>query len=145
MIDGNVGDKNISNHFSGIYETLFNSVPSDEALNELLKNININISEESLSDVDKISSTLIKDAINHLQKNKSDVSYDWKSDAFIQGAEALCSPLAFLFKSFLIHGHLSNFLLLCSLVPLIKDNLGSNTSSSNYRAIYLQVSTNLVL
>ena len=49
--------------------------------------------------------------------------------------DSLASPLAFIFKSFLIHGHISNFLLLCALVPIVKDNLGDKTSSSNYRAI----------
>ena len=45
------------------------------------------------------------------------------------------SPLSLIFKSFLIHGHISIFLLLCALVPIIKDKLGDKTSSSNYRAI----------
>ena len=43
--------------------------------------------------------------------------------------------IAFIFKTFLIHGHISMFLLLCALVPIVKDQQGDKTSSSNYRAI----------
>ena len=96
---------------------------------------NNNIDEESLIEVDKITPSLIKEAIGKLKASKSDIDYDWKSDAFIHGVEALASPLSLIFKSFLIHGHISIFLLLCALVPIIKDKLGDKTSSSNYRAI----------
>ena len=134
-IDGKVGDKNIANHFSAIYEGLYNSVISDDALGVLLDEINENISEEDLQDVDKITSSVIKDSIDNLKMGKSDVQYDWKSEAFIHGIDALASPLAFLFKSFLIHGHISTFILLCALVPIVKDTHGEKRSSSNYRAI----------
>ena len=108
---------------------------SDDALNDLLGEINNDINGEALNDVDKINPTLIKDAVNHLKNGKSDVHYDWKSEGFIHGIEALASPLSFIFKSFLIHGHISTFLLLCALIPIIKDPHGDKTSYSNYRAI----------
>ena len=118
-----------------MHSDLYNSVISDDALGDLLAQVNSEISGDSLSDVDKINDNLIKEAIGHLRKGKSDVDFDWKSEAFIHGIDCLASPLAFIFKSFLIHGHISNFLLLCALVPIIKDKLGDKTSSSNYRAI----------
>ena len=34
-----------------------------------------------------------------------------------------------------MHGFIPVFLLVCSLVPLVKDNLGDITSSDNYRAM----------
>ena len=43
--------------------------------------------------------------------------------------------IAFLIRTFLIHGFVPIFLLICSLVPLIKDKLGNLSSSENYRAI----------
>ena len=36
---------------------------------------------------------------------------------------------------FLIHGKVALILLICSLIPIVKDNLGNLTSSDNYRAI----------
>ena len=47
----------------------------------------------------------------------------------------LAASISFLFKTFLVHGFIPTFLLICSLVPLIKDNLGNISSSDNYRAI----------
>ena len=38
-------------------------------------------------------------------------------------------------KSCLVHGHVTQFLLLATLVPLIKDKLGELNSSKNYRTI----------
>ena len=38
-------------------------------------------------------------------------------------------------KSYLIHGHVSDFLLISTLLPIIKDKLGDTTVSSNYRSI----------
>ena len=135
VIDDHVGDDKIANHFCDIYEELYNSVLSDDALGELLTQINNDISDDDLVDVNQITPDLIQEAIDHLKTGKSDVDYDWKSEAFIHGAEALASPLSFIFKCFLIHGHISTFLLLCSLVPLVKDPQGDKTSPSNFRAI----------
>ena len=47
----------------------------------------------------------------------------------------LHTHLANLFRMFLIHGKVSAILLLCSLIPIVKDNLGDLTSNDNYRAI----------
>ena len=40
-------------------------------------------------------------------------------------------------QSLLVHGHVPVFLLLATLVPIIKDKLGSISSSKNYRSIAL--------
>ena len=43
--------------------------------------------------------------------------------------------LSLIIQSFLIHGHLTLLLLLATLVPIIKDKLGSINVSKNYRSI----------
>ena len=43
--------------------------------------------------------------------------------------------LSLAIRSYLIHGHVTAFLLLATLVPIIKDKLGSIHSSQNYRSI----------
>ena len=40
-------------------------------------------------------------------------------------------------KCFLIHGHVSQVLLLATMVPLIKNKLGDSETSDNYRSIAL--------
>ena len=42
-----------------------------------------------------------------------------------------------MFKAFLVHGCVPYFLLLCTLIPIVKDNIGDLASSENYRAIAL--------
>ena len=53
----------------------------------------------------------------------------------VNGPPALVSHLATLIKLFLSHGSVPHFLLLCTLMPLVKDNLADITASENYRAI----------
>ena len=64
-----------------------------------------------------------------------DSKYDFGSDAYIHASDILSLQLSFLFKTFLIHSFVPIFLLVCSLVPIIKDKLGDSASSDNYRAI----------
>ena len=40
-----------------------------------------------------------------------------------------------LFHCFVLYGNVPTFLLICTLIPKIKDNLGDTASSENYRAI----------
>ena len=47
----------------------------------------------------------------------------------------LFENLSMILRCFLIHGHVTYFLLLATLVPLIKDKLGSLNTSKNYRTI----------
>ena len=47
----------------------------------------------------------------------------------------LYDRLSVAFQSFLVHGHFSSFLLLATLIPIIKDKLGSISTSKNYRSI----------
>ena len=43
--------------------------------------------------------------------------------------------LSLIIQGFLVHGHITNILLLATLVPIIKDKLGSINVSQNYRSI----------
>ena len=47
----------------------------------------------------------------------------------------LFEMLSIIFQSFLIQGHLTLFILLATLIPIIKDKLGSLNTSQNYRSI----------
>ena len=49
----------------------------------------------------------------------------------------LFEKLAIVIRSYLIHGHVTLFLLVATLIPIIKDKLGSISSSKNYRSIAL--------
>ena len=61
--------------------------------------------------------------------------FNIQSDCIINGPPALVTHLTQLLRSFLIHGSVPHFILVCTLLPLVKDNLGDITLSENYRAI----------
>ena len=63
------------------------------------------------------------------------IFFDYSSDCFINATPELISHLTQIIKTFLTHGYVPHFLLLCTLVPIVKDSLGDTQSSSNYRAI----------
>ena len=70
-----------------------------------------------------------------LIENRDDPLFNISSDLLKNAPEILRVHLANIVKSFFIHGHFSNFLLLATLIPLVKDKLGELNASSNYRSI----------
>ena len=78
---------------------------------------------------------VVKDALNQMKAQKSDAIFDMSSDFYINGPKELAHHLTCLIKMFLSHGQLPRTLLLCTLLPLVKDGLGDITASDNYRAI----------
>ena len=93
------------------------------------------INQTQLFQVDKVTPEVVKNAAKNLKDNKSDPTYSYSSDCIKNGPMILFEKLSLVFQSFLIHGHLSLFLLLATLIPIIKDKLSSASSSKNYRSI----------
>ena len=135
-IDGASG-KAIPNEFANVYKELFNRENDEAEVDSILNKINMGLSEDSVSDLDKINIVTIKEALEKIKPNKSDPTWDFSSDFLKQGPDTLLKHLEIMIKSFLIHGHVSSSLLLATLVPIIKDKLGDLCSSKNYRSIAL--------
>ena len=89
----------------------------------------------SLLDVEKVTPEVVKEAASHLKDSKSDPSFSFNSDCLKHGTDQLFQKLSICLKSFLVHGHITYFLLLATLLPIIKNKLGSINASSNYRSI----------
>ena len=70
-----------------------------------------------------------------MKSRKFDSVYNVLSNQYINATTSFHRHLAFLIRSFFAHGYIPENLLVCSLYPLIKDNFGDSTKSSNYRAI----------
>jgi len=66
---------------------------------------------------------------------KSDAVFDFSSDCLKNASNKLIDHVTILFKWFLATGKIPAFLLLCTLVPIVKDNLNDIATSDNYRAI----------
>ena len=135
QIDNEVGAANIANHFATIYSELYNKVELGEKLQNISDNLDKDIDQQSQLQVDKINEELVREALRKMKPNKCDALFDTVSDFYINGPPELVFHLTTLLKLFLSHGSLPYFILLCTLMPLVKDNLGDITSSDNYRAI----------
>ena len=134
-IDDEVGAENIANHFSTIYSELYNRVQLDEKLEQISESIERDVDKKCHLQLDRINEELITKALKLMKPNKCDAIFDIMSDFFIHAPPHLVTHLTSLVKLFLSHGALPSSILVCTLLPLVKDNLGDITSSDNYRAI----------
>ena len=134
-IDDFVGSANISNHFAEIYSDLYNKVEHGEQFENLCDQINSSVGQHSLVQVDRITEDLVRQALKRMKGNKGDALFEKQSDCLINGPPQLVAHLTNILKAFVTHGSIPYFILVCTLLPLVKDNLGDITSSDNYRAI----------
>ena len=135
VIDGHTSSESIANHFKEIYTDIYNTHTDRDDLDQFIQENDNMIGQSDVELVDKISPTLVKNIILNFSNNKNDSVYDWKSDALKAGADFIVDPLCDLLRSLIIHGHIPKIFLLCSLVPIVKNNNASKLSSSNYRLI----------
>ena len=125
----------IPGHFRDIFSRLYNSADDSGEVLDVLKQVEEQIDEESLNDVNLVTPDIIRKAAQNLQDSKSDPELNFSSDCIKNGPPKLFNMLATAMRTFLIHGHVTHFLLLATLVPLVKDKLGNLNSSKNYRTI----------
>ena len=127
--------ENVPEHFKDIYSTLYNSVDDVENMTKVTNDVEEKISSINLKEVMKVTPKVIKSAVSKLKPGKSDPVYTFSSDCIKVESPTLWNLLAVIIRCFLIHGHVTRFLLLATLVPIIKDKLGSIHTSTNYRSI----------
>ena len=133
MIDG-VSD-NVETYFGMKYSDLYNSANDEDATLKAYDEICDKVNCESLKDVDLITNELMKESVERLKDNKTDAIFNYSTDCFKYGGECLIKPLVMLFKSCLIHRYVPDFLMLATLVPIVKDKIGNINDSKNYRSI----------
>ena len=139
-VDGITDD--IPNHFGDIYKELYNSVGDGEEVKLISEEVESEISEENLIEVNKVTKEEVKKAAAALKPGKGDPVYSFSSDCIKVNSDILSEYTAIIIKSFLIHNYIPQFMLLSTLVPIIKDKLGSIHSSKNYRSVCI---TSLIL
>ena len=132
-MDGENSD--IPGHFKNIYSKLYNTHDDNIKMKNIENYIQKSVNIAHLKDVEKVTPNIVKEAARHLNNNKSDPTYSFSSDCIKNGPDSLYEHLSAALRSFLIHGHVTLFLLLATLVPIIKDKLGSISNSKNYRSI----------
>ena len=132
-IDGN--SVNIENHFRRTYEALYNCTDDRENVKQLREEVELKLNRSDVGDVLKVTPKILKAASEKLKNEKSDPVFLFSSDCFKHAPDILYEQLCVIIRSFLIHGHVSTFLLIATLVPIIKNKLGNVSSSKNYRSI----------
>ena len=134
-IDDKVGAQNIAGKFADIYSQLYNQHNTDNNLDSIEEQIKMNIAANSLADIDRITPTVVNRVLKQMKGGKSDAMFNVQSDCLVNGPESLIVHLTNLLKTFLVHGRVPYFVLICTLLPLVKDKLSDITTSDNYRAI----------
>ena len=99
-IDGASGS-DIPNKFANVYKELFNRCKDEEKVEAIKKDIESKINQDDLSEINKINSATIKEALEKIKSNKSDPLYEFSSD-FLKNAPdihhvhlaivSLCNP-----------------------------------------------------
>ena len=105
-----------------MYQELYNRVNDEDNLEELLNNIS-NALYVYIVDIEQIFTNLLKEALKKIKPDKSDQIFNFSTGFPKNAPDILHVHLANIIKSFLVHGHASGFLLLATLVPIVKDKL----------------------
>jgi hypothetical protein len=121
--------------FQAEYDSLYNSADDVFELQQVEAETNAKVNDFSLDDVAKVTPDIIKQAAHKLKSGKSDPMFSFSSDCFKNATKTLYENLSIMIQSCLVHGHITNILLLATLVPIIKDKLSSANVSKNYRSI----------
>ena len=126
----------IPEYLAGNYEGLYNGVDDKDNLVKLEHELKEKIDDHSITFVDRVTTDVVKNVMKKkLKPGKTDAVANITSDYLIYAPDKLFEILSICFKSYIVHAHVSEFLLISTLVPIIKDKLGDITSSNNYRYI----------
>ena len=127
--------ENVPDHFGSIYITLYNSAKDATELKLVHQRVEDAVNNTDIDAVLKITPELMKEAASKLKPGKSDPVYRFSSDCFKNANQGLYEHLSAVVQCCAVHSHVAQVLLLSTLVPLIKDKLGSISSSKNYRSV----------
>ena len=82
-----------------------------------------------LEDLDRVNEKTVFKALTKFKSEKSDPTFSFISDCLSNSCDDLINHVTLLFKWFLPTGNIPAFLLFCTIVPIVKDNLGDIASS----------------
>jgi hypothetical protein len=134
-LEGKTTEDEIVKKFKEVYEDLYNSSESVEAMREIKLKLKEIITEDSMNEVNKITGKIVKMACAKMKPGKTDVSESYTSDVLLNAPDVLFDHLAAIFRSFLVHGDVTAQLLTCAFLPLFKGGLKDPAKTDSYRAI----------
>ena len=135
-VEGETESEKILDKFKEVYQLLYNSAGTAEAMKVIKTKLqNLIIGDSSLLEINRITAKVVKQACSKMKTGKCDVSGSYSSEVLLHGPPLLFDHLAALFRSFLVHGDITEQLLCCAFLPLYKGGLKDETKTDSYRAI----------
>ena len=134
-LDGNIGHDNILDQFKSIYEKLYNSASTQDAMHEIKTRLQGLINLSCIREVEKITGQVVKEACTKMKPGKTDVSEGFTSDIFLHAPDVLFDQLTSIFRSYLVHGNMTIQILSCAFLPLFKGGVKNPGKTDSYRAI----------
>ena len=122
--------RDILNYLASKYEKLYNSVEYDGSLFEIEEKLDSKIPGLNDQHINLLTSEITKTASQKLKHRKSDPQLSITSDFFVRTPPIFYDLLSSILKSYIVHAHVSDFLLLSNLIPIVKDKLGDITAPS---------------
>ena len=127
IIDGH--NNGIPSHFAKMYKRLYHCVDDEYNLSRFEESIEDKITQRSNNDICQITTKLLKTASQKLKSGKSDPLLNVNAPSILYDM-----PTAIL-RGYITHAHVSDFLLVSNVLPIVKDKLTDVTNSNNYRSI----------
>ena len=93
------------------------------------------VNKANLNELNVITPELIKAASQKFKPGKSDPLLKVTSEFFLNALAIHYDLLSLILKSFIIHVHVSDFLLFSSLIPIVKDKLAAIININNYCSV----------
>ena len=106
-----------TDHFVSNYKRLYNSADDDIGLSHFKEHLSRKVNPSCVEDAWRITPERVQDEVHRLKKDKTDPVLDFNSDCLKSAPSIFCEQLSLLFRLFLIHGHISSFLMIYTLVP----------------------------
>ena len=130
-VGGCDGDSNVLAMWSDHYKVIFSSTVHDAALDVLREALD----SVPANSCDFLESYEVAKSITKLNCGKSMDLNGLSPEHVICASESIAEPLALLFTSMLIHGHMPKEMIKSMMVPIIKSKTRSITDKSNYRPV----------
>ena len=135
-VDGVTGENEVAGKFKEVYEALYNSSSSVNEMTTIKMKIQELIQvEDNEHEVSKVTADIVKQAVCMMKPHKMDVSQGFSSDAILHAPDLLFSLLALVFRDWLTHGTVTQSILACAFIPLVKNSLKDPALTESYRAI----------
>ena len=135
VVEGECGEDQIVDKFKEVYASLYNSAETNEEMKDIKSKIATLIKSDSVHEVRKVTGMKVKEAVCLMKDAKSDISGGFTSDALKNAPDQLFEMIACIYRSWLIHGTVTNSVLACAFLLLLKSSLKDPASTNSYRAI----------